>query len=669
MAYDLGIVVPVYRSKISVKRLIKEIREAFPADVKVQICLVNDSGDDGQVERYLRRHCLGPHVRIVTLDGNYGQQAAILCGLRHLDDCRYCGTIDDDLQQPPEALYRLYQKALGGYDVVYGIPRRQEGRSVFRRLGSRLRDETFSRLLGGPSGVRVASLRVMSEEEERQVTARAPGSFFYLAAEIFAGNRKKGQKRLRVANLPYEPRRRAEGKSGYHIKKLAVLYGNIFLRYVLSVERNKPELEEIYQVKGVENGARLMMLGGSNCQLNGLKRARQMGIDTVLADYTECPPGAAWAGVHERISTFDAEACIQAGKKHNITGVMTMGTDQPVYTAAQVSRALGLPSLLSVEEAYAVTNKKRMKEILGKAQIPAAPYVLVSPDMTEAQWEACETESGLTAPFVLKPLDSQGQRGIFKVHNWEEVRSHLSETLSFSRCGEALLEEYYESDEVTVSGWIQDGTLYILTVTDRLHVPDSTHIGVCSGHRFPSVHMDQYGEIEGISRRTAEAFGLKNGPFYLQLLVGKQGIWVNELASRIGGAFEDVVIPAVTGFDILGAVMDSALGKAVSVEKLKMYRAENNAMCAVVLLLFCQPGRIQSITDPEKLGRLPGVLDVGYNYQAGQEIPVMENATARFGHGVIVGEREEIQRRTDDFYRELSVLSEEGTEMIRRFQL
>lgn len=54
--------------------------------------------------------------------------------------------------------------------------------------------------------------------------------------------------------------------------------------------------------------------------------------------------------------------------------------------------------------------------------------------------------------------------------------------------------------------------------------------------------MDRYAEIESISRRTAAAFGIANGPFYLQLLVGKDGIQVNELASRIGGAFEDVFI-------------------------------------------------------------------------------------------------------------------------------
>ena len=55
--------------------------------------------------------------------------------------------------------------------------------------------------------------------------------------------------------------------------------------------------------------------------------------------------------------------------------------------------------------------------------------------------------------------------------------------------------------------------------------------------------MGRFQEIDTLSQKVADAFGLEEGPFYLQLLIGDEGIRVNELACRIGGAFEDVVIP------------------------------------------------------------------------------------------------------------------------------
>lgn len=103
--------------------------------------------------------------------------------------------------------------------------------------------------------------------------------------------------------------------------------------------------QTVYRIRDLIRPEKLLMLGGSNCQLHGAQRARSMGVDTVLADYTKNPLAASVCGVHEKISTFDVQACIRAAKRYGVTGVMTMGTDQPVYTCACISRELGLPGV------------------------------------------------------------------------------------------------------------------------------------------------------------------------------------------------------------------------------------------------------------------------------------------------------------------------------------
>ncbi len=682
MTYDFGIVIPVYRSRESVKELVRQLERAFLPDITIRICLVDDSDDIGTAS-YLRENCMRPEVTLVELDGNFGQQAAILCGLRHMGPCRFYGTIDDDMEQPVRILRQLYEQVKAGYDLAYGIPEygdsvcggqppshgqppvprhpQNNTRPIYRRLGSRLRDVMFSYLIGAPGGIRVSSLRAMKAQVVNDALGFGgnAGGFFYLSAAALKGARKNGR-RLHIKNLYYTPAARRQGKSGYSLSKLLKLYGCIFWRYGLNMD-SLGQKKEAYKIKDMVHGEKLMILGGSNCQLHGAERANAMGVDTVLADYTANPPAASVCRIHERISTFDIEACIKAAKEHQVTGVMTMGTDQPVYTAARICGELGLPGMLTEEQAFSVTNKKRMKEILTQAGIPTAKYRIVD------SGTAAEDLKCMKPPLVIKPLDSQGQRGIYKLWSAGEVLGHLESTLSFSRCSEALAEEFYDSDEVTVSGWIGDGTLYILTVTDRLLYPDQTHIGVCTGHRFPSVHMDQYEEIRDISCNVVKAFGLTEGPFYLQLLIGKQGILVNELACRIGGAFEDVFIPWISGFDILGAVLDGALGRKVDVSALKGYRADSQDKCAAVQLLFGGPGKIGSMTPLQELLSLPGVVDAGYNYSPGQMIPVMENATARLGHAVICGTRDNIKDLVDGFYSRISVRSDTGEELIRRF--
>lgn len=657
MAYELGIIIPVYRSGKSVELLVKRLKQTFLPDVKIRIGLVDDSHDSKTAE-YLERNCMGPEVTLWVLDDNYGQQAAVLCGLEQMEPCHYYATIDDDLEQPPELLKEMYQRIQQGYDLVYGIPG-QKGRSCYRRAGSFMRDWMFARVMGTPKGMKVSSFRIMTAETVKEACAMKKHGFFYLSAAVFLSGKKSGRN-IRACNLFYQKEPRYEGKSGYHLASLIRLYRDILWNYYL--DRGQEEDQKpVYGIEKRVKPPKLMVLGGSNAQIHGVERAAEQGIDTVLIDYTECPPAAALAGVHERVSTFDVKACREAAGAYGVDGVFTMGTDQPVYTAACVSDSCRLPALLSPEEALGVTNKKWMKQILAEAGIPTAAWRLIGGD------RPVEGLRELRPPYVIKPLDSQGQRGIFKLDRVEEVLGHLPETLSYSRCEEALVEEFYQSDEVTVSGWIKDGVLHILTVTDRLLHPDPVHIGVCVGHRFPSVHMGRYDEIARISSQIAEAFRLKQGPFYLQILIGRDGIRVNELASRIGGAFEDVFIPYITGFDILQAVLDSALGKDVDVEGLRAYRADQSDARIALQLLFCRPGKIGRITPLETIKSLPYILDAGYNFEPGQVVPAMENATARFGHAVICGTEEDIGARTDEFYRCLSVTSAEGEELLCRY--
>lgn len=401
-----------------------------------------------------------------------------------------------------------------------------------------------------------------------------------------------------------------------------------------------------------------MILGGSNCQKNALLAAKRLGHSALLVDYYENPPAAALADIHVRASTFDVAACVAAARAHGVQGVFTIGTDQPVYTAAAVAAELGLPTLIGLDTARAVTNKRVMKERLTQSGIPTASYRFVSRNSTPPAL------AGLCAPLVLKPLDSQGQRGIFKLQSPGEVFAHLEETLSFSRCEEALVEEFYPSTEITVSGWVQAGALYILAVTDRQLFEHPTHIGVCVGHRFPTIHMRRYPEIKQISQRVAVAFDIKDGPIYIQMLVGGQGIKVNELACRIGGAFEDVFLPYVSGFPILDEVLHGALGQRAHCTMLEGYDPSRVQKQVSVQLVFCKPGEIACVTPLEELLALPFVLDAAYNYRVGQCLPVLENAAARFGHCVLVCEAGDMDALLVKFYNTLRVTNAAGENLV-----
>lgn len=405
-----------------------------------------------------------------------------------------------------------------------------------------------------------------------------------------------------------------------------------------------------------------MILGGGNCQKSAFHMASSLGIETLVADCSLDAPGIALANYHSTASTFDSQACSDAARKYKVDGIMTLGTDQPVLTAAIVAEDLGLPTMLTVEQAQALTNKRLMKKRFEEKRIPTLPYELVN---KSTDFDKIKRFKG---PFVLKPLDSQGQRGVYRLNNLKEVEEALSKTLSFSREEEALLEEYYPSDEITISGWVKKRKLTLLTVTDRLLLEDPVNIGVCTSHRFPSIHFNRGEEIRAISEDVAHAFDLQEGPLYIQMLVGQKGILVNEAAFRIGGAFEDIIIPKITGFDILEGVMAKALGQEPGTTWPKDFNCFQSLAKASVQLMFSRPGHISSITPINELLALEAVLDAGYNYKEGQWVRKVQDATARFGHCVFYRENGELEPYVDTFQKNFYILDKQGQNLYQKLR-
>lgn len=407
---------------------------------------------------------------------------------------------------------------------------------------------------------------------------------------------------------------------------------------------------------------RLLVLGGGSGQLSLIKKAKEMDYEVVVSDYYPDAPGKKIADFSSTSSTFDFEANIKTAKKYNVDGILTAGTDQPVYTAALVAEELSLPQYISPAAAKAVTNKKKMKKIFSKNKIPTVNYKIIKNNFLNSELE------NLSAPYVVKPLDSQGQRGVFKLDSIKEIKEKFNKVLSFSRENEILVEEYYPSAEITVSGWVTNGSLKLLTVTDRLRFEENIHIGICSSHLFPSRHLAGNSlEIEKLSQKIVSDFKLKNEPIYFQFLIGDKGLKVNEIACRIGGAYEGDFMPPLTGVDILKMMVQLAAGKKVDTASLKKYELKNNEKHLSSQLFFADSGKIKKMTDLSEIEEMPGVLKAGFNYSLEEIIPDIENATARAGYFIVISDsKKELKKRVSSVYNKLEILDQKGNNLVLR---
>jgi undecaprenyl-phosphate 4-deoxy-4-formamido-L-arabinose transferase len=216
--FGLTVVVPVYRGATTIGRLVEALSTLRP-EGGLEIVLVNDGSpdDSGAVCRALQRTATVP-ITYVEHARNFGEHNAVMTGLRHARGA-YVITLDDDLQNPPEEVVRLYDHTrLGGWDVVY-TRYEQKRHSGWRNLGSRFANWVADHLLDKPRGLYLSSFRCMNAMVVREVT-RYAGPYPYVDGIIM-------QVTQRIDSIVVRHDERAHGRSSYTLRRLILLWMNL----------------------------------------------------------------------------------------------------------------------------------------------------------------------------------------------------------------------------------------------------------------------------------------------------------------------------------------------------------------------------------------------------------------------------------------------------------
>lgn len=230
MYSSISVVVPVYNSERSIGELYHRLDRVLASiSTEYEIIMVDDGSKDNSFVELHRLDADRRVLRIICLDGNFGQQNAIMCGLRHTKG-DYVITIDDDLQHPPEEIPKLLQELDKGFDVVYGIPSVKKVHGI-RSYGTVLTDMFFTFICSKPRSVKVGSFRAL----KRHIAEKISGDyteFVYITAITLKHTRN-------IGNVTVEHFKRKYGSSNYSIFKLIGLFWRLLIYYSgLSVKQS-----------------------------------------------------------------------------------------------------------------------------------------------------------------------------------------------------------------------------------------------------------------------------------------------------------------------------------------------------------------------------------------------------------------------------------------------
>jgi len=219
----LSIVIPLYNAEKTVEGLCLTLMSLLAADYILEIVLVNDCSRDGTDAVCRRLQSTYPETVIsVRLSRSFGEHNAVMAGLNQTRGDYV--VIMDDLRNPPEEVPGLVAEIQKGFDVVYSqYPERQD--SAFRNLASFLNGSMARVILNKPANLYLSSFKVMNRFLVDQIIIyKTPNP--YLDAIILRITRN-------IGTIEVRHDRRCAGRSGYTMKKLAALWGNMIVSYSL----------------------------------------------------------------------------------------------------------------------------------------------------------------------------------------------------------------------------------------------------------------------------------------------------------------------------------------------------------------------------------------------------------------------------------------------------
>lgn len=207
---DISVVIPVYGCKGALPELHRRLTESLSKITdNYEIILVNDACPQNSWESIEKICEKDKKVVGIELSRNFGQIYAITAGL---DNAKgdYTVVMDCDLQDRPEEIINLYNKAQEGYDVVFAR-RAVRKDSPLKVLVSKIFYGICTFATGTKFDPAICNFSIINRKVRETYCSMRENNRAYVAYIRWMG--------FKQTAVDVEHNERAEGKSSYNFKK------------------------------------------------------------------------------------------------------------------------------------------------------------------------------------------------------------------------------------------------------------------------------------------------------------------------------------------------------------------------------------------------------------------------------------------------------------------
>lgn len=334
------------------------------------------------------------------------------------------------------------------------------------------------------------------------------------------------------------------------------------------------------------------MLGGSAQQVIAIKRAKEMGLRTVLCDYLDDNPGQHYADSFYLVSTTDKEAVLRVAIDEAVDAVVAYSSDPAAPTAAYVANKLnlsGLPYAMSLN----FCEKHRFRRFLEENDFSVPRSRRFD---TEGSVDPNCLQS-LSFPLIVKPTDSSGSKGVTVVRGRSMFDAAYRRALEHSRNGVVIAEEYIERDHAHVIEaelLVNDGRVITWGLINSIRDAETNAL-LPAAYSYPlEISESQRKIVESEIEKLVQASGMNRGAFNIEMIIDANGkLYFLDAGPRNGGNMLPDFISMIAGGDVPSATIRMCLGE--SPDASVCLDGRSGGSWGLVVLHSGQPGKFDSM--------------------------------------------------------------------------
>ena len=210
-----SIIVPAYNEEKSLQLFYDAVTPLMESlQEEYEMIFVNDGSRDATKEILSGLANRDKRVKVCNFSRNFGQQAALLCGLKEASGEAVIA-MDADLQDPPEVALEMIKKWKEGFDIVHGKRRKRRGEGVFKRATAFVYYRFMRKITGIDMPKDVGDFKLYDRKVVDAILSMGEHDRLLRAQAAWVG--------FKQTNVEFDRPERVAGETHYTLKKMVKL--------------------------------------------------------------------------------------------------------------------------------------------------------------------------------------------------------------------------------------------------------------------------------------------------------------------------------------------------------------------------------------------------------------------------------------------------------------